>query len=146
MLLDSFDKSSKFFRAAVPIHPLDTSQNVQTAFRAGFRAVSYRRGRMGDMSKKSRWLYGCLAGAALTLGAVSGCQTQLAGMTLPSGHYLEHPPQFIPQSPDFPLRRELVRQEETAVAPPVGGPIGPPAGGVPLPLPRQVPPGGPGVP
>jgi hypothetical protein len=95
---------------------------------------------MGDMNKKRRWLSACLAGAALGLVTVTGCQTNVAGMTLPSGHYLEHPPQFIPQSPDFPLPRELARQEEIAAAPPVGGPIGPP-GGV-LPLPRQVPPGG----
>ncbi len=75
----------------------------------------------------------CLAGAALTLITVSGCQTNVAGMTLPSGHYLEHPPQFFPQSPDFPLSRELSRQEETAVAAPIGGPIA---------LPPQVPPAG----
>ena len=89
------------------------------------------------MNKKRRWLNWGLVGAALTLLTVSGCQTWVAGMTLPSGHYLEHPPQFIPESPPFPLPRELSRQEETAVAPPVA-----PLGG----LPPQVPPGGVGFP
>ena len=89
------------------------------------------------MNKKRRWLNWGVVGAALTLLTVSGCQTWVAGMTLPSGHYLEHPPQFIPESPAFPLSRELARQEETAVAPPVV-----PLGG----LPPQVPPGGGGLP
>ena len=88
------------------------------------------------MSKKRGWLNCTLVGAALMLLTVSGCQTWVAGMTLPSGHYLEHPPQFIPASPTFPLQRELARQEETAVAPPAA-----PAG-----LPPQVPPGGAGLP
>lgn len=47
----------------------------------------------------------------LLTGAVfsSGCQTWVpeAGLTLPSPHYLEHPPQYIPPSPDYPLQREL---------------------------------------
>jgi hypothetical protein len=90
---------------------------------------------MGEMKKNRRWLNWGLLGAALTLLTLSGCQTQLAGMTLPSGRYLDHPPQFIPQSPDFPLSRELARQEETANAPPVAGAFGGP-------LPPQVPPGG----
>jgi hypothetical protein len=85
------------------------------------------------MNKNRRWLTWCLAGAALLLVTVSGCQTWVAGMTLPSGEYLHHPPQFFPESPEFPLSRELARQEETAVAPPVGAPLG---------LPPQVPPGG----
>jgi hypothetical protein len=135
MLLDSFYKSSKFFPTRRTIHSLDTSQNAQTAFRAGFRAVPDRRGRIGEMKKNCRWLNWSLLGATVTLLTVSGCQTQLAGMTLPSGHYLEHPPQFFPQSPDFPLPKELLRQEETAKAPPVGGEFGGP-------LPAQVPPGG----
>ena len=89
------------------------------------------------MKNKRRCLSWCLAGAALVLATVSGCQTNVAGMTLPSGHYLEHPPQFIPRSPDFPLQRELARQEEAANAPVAGEPLG---------LPRQVPPGGVGGP
>jgi hypothetical protein len=39
-----------------------------------------------------------------------------AGMTLPSSRYLEHPPQYIPPSPPFPLPRELASQEAAAAA------------------------------
>jgi hypothetical protein len=46
----------------------------------------------------------------LALGAAvmaSGCQTYFGGMTLPSGHYLQHPPQYFPPDPTFPLQREV---------------------------------------
>jgi len=50
-----------------------------------------------------------LAGLALAL--LSGCQTYSSSQTLPSGRYLEHPPQYIPPSAPFPLPRELAAQE-----------------------------------
>jgi hypothetical protein len=87
---------------------------------------------MGDMKKNRCLLSWCLAGAALVVVTISGCQTNVAGMTLPSPHYLDHPPQFIPESPPFPLTKELARQEQTDLAPAPG------ADG----LPPQVPPGG----
>lgn len=59
-----------------------------------------------------------LVGAGLA--ASTGCQTQMAGMTLPSPHYLEHPPQYVPPSPPFPLTRELAQQEEIASRPAPG--------------------------
>jgi hypothetical protein len=52
--------------------------------------------------RRSRWLVVAMI-AAFT---VSGCQTHFGGMTLPSGHYLKHPPQFFPNDPAFPLQRE----------------------------------------
>jgi hypothetical protein len=57
-------------------------------------------------------------GPALVLGVLSGCQTWIpeAGVTLPSPRYIEHPPQYIPPSPPFPLPKELAHQEETAAA------------------------------
>ncbi len=78
-----------------------------------------------------RWGLLCL-GLGLALVGGLGCQTWVpgVGMTLPSGRYLEHPPQYIPPDPPFPLTRELARMEE---AQPIG---------VPAPLPPQVPPGG----
>jgi hypothetical protein len=57
------------------------------------------------------------AGGLFSALASSGCQTHVAGMTLPSEHYLEHPPQYFPPSPAFPLNRELRYQEETAAKP-----------------------------
>jgi hypothetical protein len=45
---------------------------------------------------------------ALILAVNSGCQTYFTptGQTLPSGYYLLHPPQYIPDSPRFPLAKE----------------------------------------
>ncbi len=83
-------------------------------------------------------------GLAMIVGATTGCQTQIAGMTLPSPYYLEHPPQYFPQEPDFPLTRELATQEaqsgllspreNSAPAGPIPGAAGPapaPMGGMP---------------
>jgi hypothetical protein len=71
-------------------------------------------------------------GLGLLLTALSGCQTWVPGaaLTLPSGHYLEHPPQYIPESPPFPLPRELAAMEAQAAVAPV-----PPVPAVPVPLP-----------
>ena len=82
--------------------------------------------------KAKRWshyLYAASLGLALT--GLAGCQTWVpdVGMTLPSGHYLQHRPQYIPHSPDFPLSRELATMEEQAAAAGPGGrlPAGPAA-------------------
>jgi len=61
------------------------------------------------MQHKRRWL-ACIA-AGLGLG-LTGCQTWIAGMTLPSSRYLEHTPQYIPADPAFPLPRELASQSD----------------------------------
>jgi len=86
--------------------------------------------------KTSRCRPACRAAAmGLILVALSGCQTWFQGMTLPSGHYLEyHLPQYIPNSPPFPLPRELAQQEAIAASPAPGVGVGP--------LPPAVPPGG----
>ena len=62
------------------------------------------------------WLLSTGLGVGLLV--MSGCQTWIseAGVTLPSGHYLQHPPQYIPPGPDFPLEQELASQEEAAAA------------------------------
>jgi hypothetical protein len=93
-----------------------------------------------------------VAGLGLALAALSGCQTWVAGMTLPSGRYLQHPPQYFPPSPAFPLTRELASQDAawSAAAPPgaaaplppavpVPGPAAAPAGPAPLPPPVPAP-------
>jgi len=55
-----------------------------------------------------------LAGLGLCLVSSTGCQTWVpeAGVTLPSAYYLEHPPQYIPPSPAFPLPREMKTLKE----------------------------------
>ncbi|MFO0877106.1 MAG: hypothetical protein U0840_07000 [Gemmataceae bacterium] len=84
---------------------------------------------------KLRWPGRVLAGLGLTLATIAGCQTWHpgTGQTLPSPRYLEHPPQYLPPSPPFPLARELASMERTAAAVPEPG--APPA----VPLPPAVP-------
>src|SRR3954447_7377646 len=87
------------------------------------------------MLKSRRWQYLCAAGLGMAVSVVTGCQTYhiSAGLTLPSGHYLEHPPQYFPPDPDFPLQRELNTQLSQAAAaaaanpPGRAGPLPPPA-------------------
>ena len=81
-------------------------------------------------------------GFGLLLATLSGCQTQVAGMTLPSGHYLKHPPQYFAPDPDFPLQRELAAMQEQAAGLPAAGaaalppgPVVPPPGAAPAPIP-----------
>lgn len=52
-----------------------------------------------------------VAGVATVVTGLTGCQTWIAGMTLPSGYYLHHRPQYFPPEPDFPLSRELATQQ-----------------------------------
>jgi hypothetical protein len=87
----------------------------------------------------------CVVGLGLALAATTGCQTWFAGMTLPSGRYLEHPPQYFPPSPFFPLTRELASQEAVLAAPAPGAagaaaaPLPPPVPAAGAPLPPPVP-------
>jgi hypothetical protein len=94
---------------------------------------------MDRRCRRARWLAPALG---LALAALGGCQTWTSGMTLPSGRYLQHPPQYFPPSPAFPLTRELASQEQVNFAPAPGAPGGP---GV-LPPPVPAPPGGGGGP
>ncbi|MFN4258563.1 MAG: hypothetical protein ACK4RK_04650 [Gemmataceae bacterium] len=108
------------------------------------------------MNRMRHWPMAGAIGLSLTLTVLSGCQTWVpsTGMTLPSGHYLQHPPQYFPPSPDFPLERELAYQESVAARvqprlpqaplppappgqPPLPGQFGP--GQLPPPLPGRGP-------
>jgi hypothetical protein len=58
--------------------------------------------------KSTRWRKSlAVAGLGLLLAGSTGCQTWVGGMTLPSGYYLDHKPQYFPPDPDFPLQKEL---------------------------------------
>jgi hypothetical protein len=92
-----------------------------------------------------------LIGIGVGLAALTGCQTNVAGMTLPSGWYLQHPPQYFPPSPPFPLQRELAAMEaQTSPVPgvpgqapvPAAAPVVPPAqpGPAAAPPPGAIPP------
>jgi hypothetical protein len=94
-----------------------------------------KRGEMVNM-KKTAWRLLGAATLALSGSGLTGCQTWFAGMTLPSGHYLEHQPQYFPPSPFFPLSRELASQEAAAAAVAPGVAVLPaPAPAVPSPVP-----------
>ncbi|HXG09367.1 MAG TPA: hypothetical protein VNK04_06220 [Gemmataceae bacterium] len=94
---------------------------------------------------KTSWSGRGLAVLGLGLGILAGCQTYIpeASVTLPSGRYLEHPPQYIPPSPPFPLSRELASMEAAAAALGPGGAPPPPAA-LPPPVPAPLPPAPPG--
>jgi hypothetical protein len=84
--------------------------------------------------KVRSWWLAALCGAALA--GTSGCQTYFVetGQTLPTGRYLQHPPQYIPPSPPFPLPNEQASLEQ-AVAQPTALPRGllPQGGAAPAP-------------
>ena len=106
------------------------------------------------MTTKRCWQLAFVAGLGLGLSTSIGCQTHIisSGMTLPSPHYLEHPPQYFPPDPDYPLQHEVNSQLNQAAAaaaanPPIAGPVavpvipvGPPAVPVAPPLPGATPP------
>jgi hypothetical protein len=87
------------------------------------------------MDRTRRAKRGILAVLGLSVAALSGCQTYLpiTGETLPSARYLDHPPQYIPPSPFFPLAREQATLEAQwgAPVPGMGGLIPPPPAAVP---------------
>lgn len=60
--------------------------------------------------------YKLLSAMVLGLGLTTsiGCQTWYGGMTLPSGQYLDHRPQYFRPDPDFPLEKELATQQGQA--------------------------------
>src|SRR5436853_5566188 len=87
---------------------------------AGLRRYWGRPGLAGGaiMTTTRRWQCALAAGLGLGLTVTTGCQTHIisAGMTLPSPHYLEHPPQYFPPDPDYPLQREVNSQLNQAAA------------------------------
>ena len=62
------------------------------------------------------------AGLFVGLAALAGCQTNIAGMTLPSGRYLQHQPQYLPPTPEYPLPRELANLQDASGRPGLAAP------------------------
>lgn len=86
------------------------------------------------MRTKRRWTASVAALLGLALSSSTGCQTNMGGMTLPSGRYLEHYPQYFAPDPAFPLPRELASQEDPeGAARRGGGGVAPVAPGAPVP-------------
>jgi len=88
--------------------------------------------------RNNRWRAGCAAVLGLAMACSTGCQTWFGGMTLPSGRYLEHYPQYFAPDSAFPLPRELASQEDPEGAARGGGGglggVAPVAPGAPVPL------------
>ena len=62
--------------------------------------------------KTARWIKAVVvAGLGLVIPMLTGCQTWVGGMTLPSGYYLDHPPQYFRKDPEFPLQKELATMQ-----------------------------------
>jgi hypothetical protein len=87
------------------------------------------------MMKMRCWRCLGMLSFGLATAGLTGCQTWTysSGMTLPSARYLQHRPQYIPPSPDYPLERELAFMQQQQLAgpaqaaaaappPPVGAP------------------------
>jgi len=64
------------------------------------------------MRAKTRRLRQLIAVLGVALTGLTGCQTWFGGMTLPSGRYLQHYPQYFAPDPQHPLPRELASQED----------------------------------
>ena len=108
ILFDSVRKSSKFRLCFRPIQPSRLLVKKSPPIRPGQRPA---RGSTIPMKMMRRRPGLRSAGLGLALLALGGCQTWVAGMTLPSGRYLEHPPQYIPPSPPFPFRASWLRRK-----------------------------------
>jgi hypothetical protein len=84
----------------------------------------------------ARYVGAAIIGAAAAVGEMCGGRAAAAGMTPPSGQYLQHPPQYFPPAPAFPLPRELATQEAVPLPPPA---VAPPWPGMMMPAPMPVP-------
>jgi hypothetical protein len=63
---------------------------------------------------KNRWRNAVGLAISMGLGLSMGCQTHIAGMTLPSPYYLKEKPDYVPPMPNFKLGRELAAQQAAA--------------------------------
>src|SRR5690349_19738362 len=93
------------FRLNLPRGAADISGNLATRRGGDHTDVGRTPGReRSSMGIVRRWLARGTAGLGVGAVALTGCQTYPAGaggMTLPSPHYLEHYPQYIPPDPPF---------------------------------------------
>jgi len=54
---------------------------------------------------------GLVLAAAVGLTALTGCQVDVGGQTLPSAYYLQDDIQYFPAGPEFKLSREAAAQK-----------------------------------
>ncbi len=71
---------------------------------------------MMQINKKRRLggLLACGMTMLAALGATTGCQVDVNGQTLPSGHYLSDDIQYFPSGPEFKLTKEAAAMKAAA--------------------------------
>ncbi|MBL9125547.1 MAG: hypothetical protein JNG90_18055 [Planctomycetaceae bacterium] len=98
-----------------------------------------------SVSQFQGWRVALGLASCLTLGALTGCQVDVGGQTLPSPYYLDDDIQYFPAGPEFKLPQEAAamraeaeearrlenRQSRVPVRSPaaMGPPMGAPMGG-----------------
>lgn len=122
------------FDSRCDIHPSDTTHNYRPRAVRGCDSAQ-----RCEMRAKTRMLAGLMAVLGIAMTGLTGCQTHYGGMTLPSGRYLEHYPQYFAPDPQHPLPRELASMEDpegvARRAGGLGGGIAPVAPPPPVPAP-----------
>jgi hypothetical protein len=76
-------------------------------------------GRDGNMASSMSKLKRCVLLAVVTLPTVSaltGCQVEIAGQTLPSAYYLKDDFQYYAEGPEFKLAREAAAMQAQSAA------------------------------
>jgi hypothetical protein len=66
-------------------------------------------------TRTSRWAAAAVISLP-ALAALTGCQVELAGQTLPSPYYLKDDFQYYPPASEFKLAREAAALQEQAAA------------------------------
>ena len=100
----SYLRFSGRFRSSGAFHLTDTTRNI-----ASPQAREFDAARRWDMRAKRPALW--IAALGFALAGSTGCQTWYGGMTLPSGRYLQHYPQYFAPDPQHPLPRELATRK-----------------------------------
>jgi hypothetical protein len=94
-----------------------TTDQVRTGNRPIQTTIGPTRGSDPDLTREPtmdrmrRWRAGAMIVLGPGLSLLTGCQTWVGGMTLPTGRYLEHRPQYFAPDPAFPLQKELATME-----------------------------------
>ena len=87
----------------------DSAQATTKHLRGKLRGVTFR----GVTCSATLWMTGALV---MGCAALTGCQVDVAGQTLPSGYYLEDDVQYYTPGPEFKLAREAAALKEQSEA------------------------------
>ena len=88
-----------------PLKPQTPSDRYQPQHRSPRERGEFDPARSFHMRARTRRVASLMAALGITLTGSTGCQTWFGGMTLPSGRYLQHYPQYFAPDPHHPLPR-----------------------------------------